>query len=524
MAISASGGETGAGEGWQRDRRKPRTILLTGGTGVIGRGLIPALLDAGHRVRLLSRHADDGAGDWPGGRVEPWPADVADAAAVAGSADGCDAVIHVAGITREASLDMSFERINVEGTRHVVREAERAGVRRFLFASSLGADRGGTGYHRSKRAAEAIVARFAGSWTVLRPGNVYGPGDEVISSLLVLVRTLPALPVVGDGGQRFQPVWYRDLGDAIARCLERDDLAGRTLELAGDDVTTLNDLLDRLERLEGRTRPRLPIPTALADLGARVAEGMSLGRLLERVTGLDIPLDSAKLGMLQEENVVRDPAGNGLTHVLGISPVPLEEGLRRLAQELPERLPAEGVGPLERRRFSALIHRGRLGPEALMDALRRESAVLLPLDFLDTPPDRPLRPGDTLRLRLQGRGHAAVRVEETEPRHLTLATLRGHPLAGVVRFAADDDGPHVRFAVEIHARAAGLYDLFLMRAAGDGRQRSTWEEAVLRVVDRSGGVAPAGVEEERAELDGDGAGTAERWIERLVRGRRPAGD
>ena len=96
-------------------------------------------------------------------------------------------------------------------------EAARAGVRRFLYVSSLGADRGSSDYHRSKFAAEEIVERSGLSWTIVRPGTVYGPGDEVISTILKMVRSLPAIPVIDDGEQLFQPIWYEDLGRAIAR-------------------------------------------------------------------------------------------------------------------------------------------------------------------------------------------------------------------------------------------------------------------------------------------------------------------
>lgn len=495
-------------------------VLVTGGTGVIGEGLVPALLGVGHTVRLLSRHADQDAEDWDGGRVEGWTGDVGTEGTLKGAADGCDAVIHIAGIAREAPPEQTFERINVEGTRNMVREARRAGVRRFLFVSSLGADTGASRYHRSKQEAERIVAGFGGEWTIVRPGAVYGPGDGVVSALLVLVRTLPAMPVVGDGEQRFQPIWYEDLGSALTRALDREDVVGRTLEVAGLDVITTNELIERLQGLEGRHTPRLPIPQVLADLGTRVAETIPLGDLLEKVTGLDLPLDRSTFEMLSEENFIRDQGGNAITTVFGLQPLSLDEGLRRLARELPERLPESGMGPMERRRFQAVIRDSEFGPEALMDVFRSEAADLIPVPIVDAPRDRPLEPGDTIELALEGRGHIAVRVEDSGPRHLTFATLQGHPLAGIVRFRTSEEGRSVRFSIEIHARAAGGYDFLLMRGAGDGMQRSTWEETVRRVVERSGGTAPEGIEEEIRQLDSEAARAADRWVGRVVRSRR----
>src|SRR5690606_11950755 len=150
-------------------------VLVTGGTGVIGNGLLPALLGAGHQVRLLTRHAEADAREWPEG-VEAREADVADPGSLHGAADGCDAVVHVTGIVKEAPPDVTFARVNVEGTRNVIAEAERAGVPRFVFVSSLGADRGRSDYHRSKRLAEDRGRACRSTGLVVRPGCVYGPG------------------------------------------------------------------------------------------------------------------------------------------------------------------------------------------------------------------------------------------------------------------------------------------------------------------------------------------------------------
>jgi nucleoside-diphosphate-sugar epimerase len=116
--------------------------------------------------------------------------------------------------------------VNVDGTRNMLRETERAGVGRFIYVSSLGADTGKSDYHRSKLGGESLVKEFRGGWIILRPGNVYGPGDEVVSLLLKMVRTLPAIPVIDGGDDPFDPVWVDDLAGAIASAVERPDLHG----------------------------------------------------------------------------------------------------------------------------------------------------------------------------------------------------------------------------------------------------------------------------------------------------------
>src|ERR1051325_1991643 len=108
-------------------------ILVTGGTGVIGRGVIPALLKSGNEVRLLSRHAEADAKEWPRDRIQPFEADVTDPASLRGAAEGCDVVVHITGIVEEAPPEITFERVNVQGTRNILNAAAEGGVRRFVY-------------------------------------------------------------------------------------------------------------------------------------------------------------------------------------------------------------------------------------------------------------------------------------------------------------------------------------------------------------------------------------------------------
>ena len=237
-------------------------ILVTGGTGVIGEGVIPELIARGHTVRLLSRHANDDAKQWPG--VEPFEGNVADASSLRGAPDGCDAVLHIAGIVVENPPDVTFDKVNVGGTKNLLDETKRANVQRFVYVSSLGAERGSSDYHHSKREAEALVRESALDWTIVRPGNVYGPGDEVISLLLKMVRMLPAVPVIDNGEQEFQPLWHEDLAKVLAAVVERDDHSRKVLEAAGPDITSMNDLVRRFSEITGRSPARLPVPKAMS--------------------------------------------------------------------------------------------------------------------------------------------------------------------------------------------------------------------------------------------------------------------
>src|SRR5215203_2412590 len=332
------------GEVITRICRGSMRILVTGGSGVVGVGTVTELLKRGHEVRLLARHATHDARQWASG-VTAIVGDVSDVSTIRGAADECDAVLHVAGIVEESPPAVTFRRVNVEGTANLVAETERAGVRRFVFVSSLGAQEGESDYHRSKREAERLVERFTGNWTICRPGNVYGPGDGQISVMLRLVRGVsPLVPRIGSGDQTFQPIWWEDLAAALATVVERDDLAGQALDLAGDEVTSQNDLHARMSRITGRDVQSIPVPELLASLGAKAIS----------MVGWKMPLNDSELQMLREGNTIRQGRQNGL-ELLGIAPTPLDVGLRALAELQPEQLPSQGVGSLKRKRIWADI-------------------------------------------------------------------------------------------------------------------------------------------------------------------------
>lgn len=450
-------------------------VLVTGGTGVIGAGLLPELLGAGHEVVLLTRHAERDAHEWPEG-VAAFGADITAPASITGAAEGCDAVVHVSGIVSESG-DQTFERVNVNGTRHLLEEATRAGARRFVYVSSLGAERGASGYHASKRAAEALVHAFPHSWAIIRPGGVYGPGDEVVSRLLQMHRTLPAMPVVGFGDQRFQPIFFADLAQVLTLAAERSDVTG-TFEVAGDELTTTAEILERLGVLTGRRPLSIPVPEPIVETATRVADAL----------GVPFPIDEARFRMLIEHNVIDPPWLNALRRIFGVVPTSLDEGLRFLLDAQPEQLPQRGVGRLQQKRFWADIRGSGLSATTLMTRVREEIRELMTVEF-DPEPDAPqeIREGVSLTAALPLRGHVQVRVEEVGERHFTFATLRGHPLSGLVTFAAEDVDPSTtRFSITILARPATAFDWLTMNTVGGVLQDRNWRAVVDGVVRLSG--------------------------------------
>lgn len=474
---------------------------MTGGTGVIGAGLLPQLLKRRHDVRLLSRHAHDDVRRYPRG-ISPFAADVTDAKALLRAADACDVVIHIAGIVDEEPPKLTFEKVNVGGTENMLAEAKRAGVRRFIYVSSLGADTGRSEYHQSKLRAEELVRASDLSWLILRPGNVYGPGDEVISTLLKLVRTSPIAPIVGWGEQQFQPIWFEDLGEAIAEVAERADLEHEILELAGTDVTTTREVFDTLKSITNRPTKAAPIPTALAKAATRLADTFpSLEKALE-AGGLTMPLTTSKLQMLLDRNVIDPPSKNALPKLLERAPTSLDEGLGKLATELPELLPDEGVGAMERKRFFIEIDGPSMNARQLIEDVRDNIADVMPIEFQSEPgAPSDVEENATLTGAIPGRGHFQVRGIEVNDHEFTLATVEGHPLAGIVSFRAEDiPTDRIRFTVEVNARASNILDWIALRTIGNRMQDQNWAGVVERVVERSGGTPATDVQTTKERL------------------------
>ena len=481
-------------------------VMVTGGTGVIGSSTVRALHARGHAVRVLSRHAGRDGEAWPSG-VEAWAGDVSNEKSIRGAAEGCDVIVHVAGIVAEHPPARTFQSVNIEGTRYVTLEAERAGVKKLVFVSSLGADRGRSAYHKSKLVAEDVVRGFSRDWVVLRPGAVYGPGDEHLSVLLRMVRSLPIVPTVGDGTREFQPIWHEDFAQAVALSVDRPDVRCVVLDVAGVERTTQNDVLSRLRALTGRPAVQAPLPEILASWGVSALAAI----------GVDVPFSEAQLDMLTEGNFIPDGQTNSLVTVFGVQPTRLNDGLKRLAAEQPAQLPSEGVGALTRKRWWVDIRTSRYDHESLFGLLRERFAELMPSVVRvarEGDASASLREGDTLTLEIPLRGQVQVRVAEVMDGRLTLLTLAGHPIAGAARFLVTGHTSELRFEVQTYDRPASVVDQIMLRTVGNVLQEATWVGFVQNVVTASGG-QPEPMQSSTEELDPHELHVVDEWARAL---------
>ena len=296
-------------------------VLLTGGSGFVGRAVLTQLRAAGHGVRLLIRRPDTAGARALAERfgVDLFRGDVLGDDLLAPACAGMDAVVHLVGIIAEYGVQ-TFENLHARATRHLVEAARSAGVRRFIHMSALGTRPGAAArYHQTKWSAEQSVRRSDLEWTIFRPSIIYGPGDGFVSLFERMTRWSPVLPLMGGGRMRLQPVPVTDVATCFARALTDRDAVGRTYDLCGPIPLTLREILQAVLRVTGRRRLLLPLPLGAMRVQAALLE-MTCPALFRRPP----PLSRDQLLMLQEDNV-GDPEPASLQ--FGLTPVAFEVGL-----------------------------------------------------------------------------------------------------------------------------------------------------------------------------------------------------
>jgi NADH dehydrogenase len=251
----------------------PRTVTIFGGSGFIGRYLVRALVPT--RASILVAARRPALGEFtPGelGQVVPIAADVTNDESVARAVDRAEVVINLVGILYERG-GRSFQRMHVEAARRIAAASARAGAKRLIHVSALGANpRSPSEYARTKAEGERVVREAFPGATVVQPSIVFGPEDDFFNRFAVMARLAPVLPLVGGGHTRFQPVYAGDVATAIAAMIARDGTAGQTFELGGPHVYSFRELMEIVLRETARRRLLLPVPFALARIGAAAIE------------------------------------------------------------------------------------------------------------------------------------------------------------------------------------------------------------------------------------------------------------
>ncbi len=200
--------------------------------------------------------------------------------------------------------------------RTIAEAARAAGARRFVQMSALGADPASpSAYGRTKAEGEAAVRAVFKDAVIVRPSVIFGPGDGLLNRFAALAVMSPALPLIGGGATRFRPVFVNDVAEALAQAAETPDAAGRTYELGGPSVWTMEDILKLVLRETRRGRGLVPLPFFVARALGSMAQMTAL-------VGLTPPLTADQVRMLEVDNVPAEGAP-GLAD-LGVQPTGME--------------------------------------------------------------------------------------------------------------------------------------------------------------------------------------------------------
>ncbi len=252
----------------------PPRIVVFGGTGFLGRRLVPELLRRGFRVTVPSRNRERQRELFVLPGVEVVSADVYAAADLRSLLQGAYAAINLVGILNERGRSgHGFRRAHVEFTDGLIAACRASGVRRLLQTSALNAGRGESHYLRTRGQADEHVRDSALDWTIFQPSVIFGPGDGLFDRFAGLLRLTPALPLAR-AGARFAPVYVGDVARAYARALDDPATFGQRYEIYGPETLSLEEIVRYTARGLGLRRAVVPLPDALGRLQAALMDFM----------------------------------------------------------------------------------------------------------------------------------------------------------------------------------------------------------------------------------------------------------
>ncbi|PVM85943.1 complex I NDUFA9 subunit family protein [Caulobacter endophyticus] len=295
-------------------------VTVFGGSGFVGSQVVRALAKSGYRVRVAVRQPNLAyrlrmLGDV--GQIEVIQANVRNEASVARALDGAEAAVNLVGVLWESGRQQ-FQSLHTMGAKTVAEQAAALGVKRLVQVSAIGADADSAAkYARTKAEGEAAVRAAFPTATIVRPSIVFGQDDKFFNKFGQMAATAPALPLVGGGQTKFQPVFVGDVAAAIATIVATPGAEGQTFELGGPAVYTFKELLQLVLTETGRARVLAPLPWPIAGLVGK------LGDIQASLLPLAPPLTTDQVALLKAGDNVVAPGAKGLAD-LGILPTAVE--------------------------------------------------------------------------------------------------------------------------------------------------------------------------------------------------------
>jgi uncharacterized protein YbjT (DUF2867 family) len=248
-------------------------IVVTGGSGFIGREIVAELLAAGTDDIVVTTRDPDRDDPWRG-RVERLQAFAGDPLSLGRAFARADVVVHAIQFKNHPVEDpgrgRTYLEVDGQGTKIAAAAAKNAGVRRFVYLSGAGAGQGRKeSWFVAKDQAEAAIRASGLEYSLLRPSWIYGPADHSLNRFVFFCRHLPVVPVIGDGKAHVHPVYVKDVARCAVLAVRREDAKDKALELGGPDRLSMDEIIRILQKVLGKKRPLLHQPAALMKLLAR---------------------------------------------------------------------------------------------------------------------------------------------------------------------------------------------------------------------------------------------------------------
>ncbi|WP_018235129.1 complex I NDUFA9 subunit family protein [Ensifer sp. BR816] len=297
----------------------PPLVTIFGGSGFVGRHVVRALAKRGYRIRVAVRRPDLAGHLQPlgtMGQISFVQANLRYRKSVDRAVEGADHVINCVGVLFESGRN-TFDAVQDFGARAVA-EAARAAGATLTHVSAIGANTNSESkYARTKGRAEIAVLETVPEAVILRPSIIFGPEDDFFNKFASMARFAPALPLIGGGQTKFQPVYVTDVAEAVARAVDGKLKGGTIYELGGAQVLSFRECLEITLNTIDRKRSFVSIPFGIASL---------LGSVASLVPFIAPPITADQVVLLKSDNVVSAAAeaeGRTLSGI-GIEPTLLD--------------------------------------------------------------------------------------------------------------------------------------------------------------------------------------------------------
>lgn len=254
-----------------------RIVTLIGGTGFLGRYVVKLLAQEGYTIRVVSRRPEAArhlktAGD--PGQVVLVSGNLAKPSTILPHIEGSYAVVNLVGALYEKG-SQRFSSLHAQGPEKIAKAAKNAGCKAFVQVSALGVDKAAkSSYARTKLLGEKTVRGAFHEATILRPSIIFGPEDNFYNQFARMAALAPALPLIGGGKTKFQPIYVGDVARAVVECVKNPATHGKTYELGGAEVFSFREILDYILAQTGLRAKLVPLPFGMASTVGKFAQIM----------------------------------------------------------------------------------------------------------------------------------------------------------------------------------------------------------------------------------------------------------